>query len=186
MHKRTWKADLDQSQIDQMLQSAVKLANFTVYDQGKQFEEFSGMGTTLVAALVRNQEATIINVGDSRAYRINAGGVRKITVDHSLVEMMVIRGELTPEEAKNYPGKNYITRAIGPEAIAEPDLFYLDLERDDYLLLCSDGLSNTVDDQEMLFEVIHSEQKAHCCEQLLDISKSRGAPENVTCVLVQI
>ena len=184
--RRTWRSDMEQAQIDQMMQAAVKLANFTVYDQGKQFEEFAGMGTTLVAALIRNQEATIVNVGDSRAYRINAGGIRKITVDHSLVEMMVLRGELTPEEARNYPGKNYITRAIGPEAMAESDLFHLDLERDDCLLLCSDGLSNTVEDQEILFEVIHGEQKAHCCEQLLDISKSRGAPDNVTCVLVQI
>lgn len=184
--RRTWRADLEQAQIDQMIQSAVKLANFTVYDQGKQFEEFSGMGTTLVAALVRNQEATIVNVGDSRAYRINESGIKKITVDHSLVEMMVLRGELTPEEARNYPGKNYITRAIGPEAVAEPDLFHADLERGDCLLLCSDGLSNTIDDQEILFEVIHGEQKEHCCEQLLEISKSRGAPDNVTCVLVQI
>ena len=184
--RRTWRSDMEQAQIDQMMQAAVKLANFTVYDQGKQFEEFAGMGTTLVAALIRNQEATIVNVGDSRAYRINAGGIRKITVDHSLVEMMVLRGELTPEEARNYPGKNFITRAIGTETIAESDLFHLDLERGDFLLLCSDGLSNVMDDQEILFEVIHGEQKAHCCEQLLDISKSRGAPDNVTCVLVQI
>ena len=184
--RRTWVDDMEQAQIDQMLQAAVKLANFTVYDQGKQFEEFSGMGTTLVAVLVKGKEATVVNVGDSRAYRINAGGIQKITVDHSLVEMMVQRGELTAEEARNYPGKNYITRAIGTETIAESDLFHLDLERGDYLLLCSDGLTNIIDDQEILFEVVHGEEKAHCCQQLLDIAKNRGAPDNVTCVLVQI
>lgn len=184
--RRTWVNDMDQAQIDQMLQAAVKLANFTVYDQGRQFEEFSGMGTTLVAAVIKNRTATIVNVGDSRAYRINADGIKKITVDHSLVEMMVLRGELTPEEARNYPGKNYITRAIGTETIAESDLFHLDMERGDYLLLCSDGLSNTIDDQEMLFEVVHGEDKALCCQQLLEISKNRGAPDNVTCVLVQL
>lgn len=184
--RRTWVDDMAQAEIDQMLQAAVKLANFTVYDQGKQFEEFSGMGTTLVAAVVKEKEATIVNVGDSRAYRINESGIQKVTVDHSLVEMMVLRGELTPEEARNYPGKNYITRAIGTEAIAESDMFHLDMERGDYLLLCSDGLSNIIDDQEMLFEVVHGEEKANCCAQLLEIAKMRGAPDNVTCVLIQI
>lgn len=184
--RRTWMDDMVQAEIDQMLQAAVKLANFTVLDQGRQFEEFSGMGTTLVAALVKDQEATVVNVGDSRCYRINEGGIQKVTIDHSLVEMMVLRGELTPEEAKNYPGKNYITRAIGTETVSESDLFHLDLERRDCLLLCSDGLSNVIDDQEILFEVVHGEEKENCCKQLLEIAKTRGAPDNVTCVLVQI
>ena len=183
---RAWTNDMTQAQIDQMLQSAAKLANFTVYDQGQQFEAFSGMGTTLVAAVIKGMDATVVNVGDSRAYRINEQGIRKITVDHSLVEMMLLRGELTPEEAKHYPGKNYITRAVGTETIVETDLFHVDMQRGDYLLLCSDGLSNVVDDQEMLFEVIHGEDKAKCCEQLLEIAKNRGAPDNVTCVLVQL
>ena len=184
--RRTWVQDMSQAQIDQMLQAAVKLANFTVYDQGKQFEEFSGMGTTLVAALIRDREATIVNVGDSRAYRINEGGIQKITIDHSLVEMMVLRGELTPEAAKNYPGKNYITRAVGTEAVAECDLFHVDMQREDCLLMCTDGLSNVMDDQVMLFEVVHGAEKTKCCEQLLEIAKMRGAPDNVTCVLVRL
>lgn len=184
--RRTWTADMKQAEIDQMLQAAVKLANFTVNDQGQQFEEFSGMGTTLVAVLVKDREVTVANVGDSRAYHINSGGIRKITIDHSLVEMMVLRGELTAEEARNYPGKNYITRAIGTEPIVECDLFHLDAERGDCLLLCSDGLSNVIDEQEVLFEVVHGDRKEQCCQQLLDIAKNRGAPDNVTCVLVQI
>ena len=184
--RRTWKEGMEQAQIDQMLQAAVKLANFTVYDQGQQFEEFSGMGTTLVAMLIVDRTVTVVNVGDSRAYRINEGGIHKITVDHYVVEMMVLRGELTPEEARTYPGKNYITRAIGTEAIAESDLFHLDLERGDFLLLCSDGLTNIMDEQEILFEVVHGEEKDKCCQQLMDITKSRGAPDNVTCVLVQL
>lgn len=184
--RRTWTDGMDQKQIDQMFQAAVKLANFTVFDQGQQFEEFSGMGTTLVAVLVQDREATVVNVGDSRAYHINGNGIKKVTIDHSLVEMMVLRGELTPEEARNYPGKNYITRAVGTEPVAECDLFHLDMERGDCLLLCSDGLSNIIDEQEILFEVVHGSEKSHCCQQLLDIAKMRGAPDNVTCVLVQI
>ena len=184
--RRTWKENMEQAQIDQMLQAAVKLANFTVFDQGRQFEEFSGMGTTLVAMLVTERETTVVNVGDSRAYRINEGGISRITVDHSVVEMMVQRGELTREEARNYPGKNFITRAVGTETIADSDLFHLDLQQGDFLLLCSDGLSNSVDEQEILFEVVHGDENEKCCQQLLDIAKNRGAPDNVTCVLVQI
>jgi len=183
---RTWREDMAQAEIDQMLHGAVKLANFTVYDQGKQFEEFAGMGTTLVAALVKDKEITVANVGDSRAYGINRNGIQKATIDHSLVELMVQRGELTPEMAKSYPGKNYITRAIGTEAIVECDLYHLDMEEGDFLLMCSDGLSNVVDAQEILFEVMHGQAKENCCQQLLEIAKNRGAPDNVTCILVQI
>ena len=98
--KRSWKAVMDQERIDMMLRSAVKLANFTVFDQAAQFEEFDGMGTTLVAALIHNRNATIVNVGDSRAYFIDRAGIHQVTVDHSVVQLMVSRGELTPEQAK--------------------------------------------------------------------------------------
>ena len=184
--KRSFKSDMDQEALNRMLQSAVKLANFTVYDQAQQFEEFSGMGTTLVAVLVTGKNATFVNVGDSRGYHIDRDGVRQITVDHSLVQLMVDKGELTPEQAKTYPGKNLITRAIGTEAHVNCDIFHKKLERGDCLLLCSDGLSNLIDEQEILFEVVHGVDKGKCCQRLLDIVKKRGAPDNVTSVLVVI
>ena len=184
--KRSWKHIMDQDQVDQVLRSAAKLANFTVFDQAQQFAEFDGMGTTLVAALIRGRKATIVNVGDSRAYFIDRSGIQQVTRDHSLVQMMVERGELTPELAKSYPGKNFITRAIGTETFVMCDLFHLDVAKGDFLLLCSDGLSNLMDDQEILFEVVHGVNKQHCCKRLLDIAKNRGAPDNVTSVLVLI
>lgn len=184
--KRSWKASMDQEAIDQLLRSAVKLANFTVFDQALQFEEFAGMGTTLVAAVIRGKDATIVNVGDSRAYCIDPSDIHRLTTDHSLVQMMIQRGEITPERARNYPGKNLITRAIGTEPVVECDIFHHHMERGDCLLLCSDGLSNLLDDQEILFEVVHGVNKDHCCQRLLDIAKNRGAPDNVTSVLVQI
>ena len=100
--------------------------------------------------------------------------------------MMVERGDLTPEVAKTYPGKNFITRAIGTEPMVLCDVFHLDVAKGDYLLLCSDGLSNMMDDQEILFEVVHGVNKSHCCKRLLDIAKNRGAPDNVTSILVQV
>ena len=184
--RRSWKSNMDQEQIDQILRSAVKLANFTVYDQAVQFEEFDGMGTTLVAALIQGKHATFVNVGDSRAYGIDAGGIEQITKDHSLVQLMVDRGELTPEVAKNYPGKNFITRAIGTEPIVLCDIYHRAVNRGDFLLFCSDGLSNVMDDQEILFEVVHGVNKQNCCKRLLKIAKNRGAPDNVTSILVLI
>ena len=184
--KSSWKPMMDQAKIDQVLHSAVKLANFTVYDQAQQFEEFDGMGTTLVAVLIRGKKATVINVGDSRAYGIDRYGIQQITKDHSLVQMMVERGDLQPELAKSYPGKNFITRAIGTETTVMCDIFHLDVSKGDFILLCSDGLSNLMDDQEILFEVVHGVNKAHCCQRLLDIAKNRGAPDNVTSVLILV
>jgi len=184
--KRSWKSDMDQERLDTMLENAVKLANFTVYDQAQQFAEFTGMGTTLVAVLIHGKAATIVNVGDSRAYWIGREGIRQLTEDHSLVQMMVARGELTPERARTYPGKNLITRAIGTETVVLCDIFHRKLERGDCLLLCSDGLSNMMDDQEILFEVAHGVNKKHCCQRLLNIAKNRGAPDNVTSVLISI
>ena len=184
--RRTWHSGMDPEEIDRMLEGAVKLANFTVFDQAQQFEEFYGMGTTLVAALICGKTVTVVNVGDSRAYLVNKDGLRRITTDHSLVQMMVQRGELTPERARTYPGKNYITRAIGTESVVLCDVFHLHVERGDSVLLCSDGLSNMMDDQEILFEVVHGVNKQYCCQRLLDIAKNRGAPDNETCIMVLI
>jgi len=184
--KRSWRSTLPQEKIDSMLVNAVKLANYTVFDQAQQFMEFDGMGTTLVAVLIKGKRATIINVGDSRAYGINADGIQQLSVDHSLVQMMVDRGDLTPEVAKSYPGKNYITRAIGTDPVVTSDVFHQNVAKGDYLLLCSDGLSNMMDDQEILFEVVHGVNKQHCCQRLLNIAQNRGAPDNVTSVLIMI
>lgn len=184
--RRSFKSGMDREKTGQMMMAAAKLANFTVYDQAQQFEEFDGMGTTLVAVLIQGKEAVLVNVGDSRAYIVSSDGIRRLTKDHSLVQMMVDRGELTPERARTYPGKNFITRAIGTEPVVDCDLFYRNVDRGDYLLLCSDGLSNMMDDQEILFEVIHGVNKQHCCRRLLEIAKNRGAPDNVTSVLIQI
>ena len=184
--KQTWNPDMNQDGIDKMLRSAVKMANFTVYDQSRQFEEFTGMGTTLVAVLVCGKRVTFVNVGDSRAYLIDRAGIRQVTVDHSVVQLMINRGELTPEQAKTYPGKSLITRAIGTESMVMCDLFHKKVSRGDYLLLCSDGLSNLMDDQEILFEVAHGQEKEKCCQRLLDIAKKRGASDNVTSVLISL
>ena len=182
----SWKPGMGQEAVDGLLHSAVKLANFTVYDQALEFADFAGMGTTLVAVLVQGKTATVVNVGDSRLYHIGPGQIRQVTKDHSLVQMMVDRGELSRQDAKSYPGKNMITRAVGTEAAVQCDLFHLELERGDALLACTDGLSNLIDEQEILFETVYEEDGQRCCQRLLEIAQNRGAPDNVTCVLMKV
>jgi protein phosphatase len=182
----SWKPGMGQEAVDALLRSAVKLANFTVYDQALEFVDFAGMGTTLVAVLVQGKMATVVNVGDSRLYHVAMGQIRQVTKDHSLVQMMVDRGELTLQDAKSYPGKNMITRAVGTETAVQCDVFHLLLGHGDAVLLCTDGLSNLLDEQEILFEVVYEENGQRCCERLLEIAENRGAPDNVTCVLMKL
>ena len=142
------------------------------------------MGTTLVAAAARPELAVVTNIGDSRAYLISREGIRQISKDHSLVENMVDHGELTPQQARKHPSRNLITRALGPEAAVQADTFPVQWKQGDFLLLCSDGLVNTVTDQEILFEVIHGGALEECLQRLLALSRQRGAPDNVTAILL--
>lgn len=183
--RATWRNGLDPVEVGERLRQAVKLANLTVCDQANEVADFEGMATTMVAAVLQPDRATVLNVGDSRAYYIGSQGIRQVTTDHSLVQMMLSRGELTPEEAENYPRKNVITRAIGAETTVLCDIFQVEMKKEDCLLLCSDGLSNLVDEQELLFEIVHGERES-CCQRLLQIAQNRGAPDNVTCVLAQL
>ena len=183
---RSCKKEMTLSEVERVLRSAANLANVSVYEHSQLSDEFKGMGTTLVALLVRGREALVINIGDSRAYYIDPDGIRCVTTDHSVVQYMVARGELTPEQAKSHPSKNLITRAIGPTDQVLADIFAISVNPGDFFLLCSDGLSNQMADQEILFEVVHGVRQDDCCQRLLDIAKERGAPDNVTCVLVSI
>ena len=143
------------------------------------------MGTTLVSAVSYDGGVVVTNVGDSRAYHITEDGITRITRDHSLVESMVERGDITAEEARRHPSRNLITRALGPDISADCDGFLCPMEPGEYLLLCTDGLVNTVTDQEMLFEVIHGDGPDTCLARLLEIAREHGAPDNVTAVLLQ-
>ena len=182
--KRSFSKEMTPQEVERVLRSAVTLANISVYEHSQLSEEYHGMGTTLVAALLYDKGTLVVNVGDSRAYHIDPDGVSCITIDHSVVEMMVRRGELTHEQAKSHPSKNLITRAVGTSPQVYADVFHVELRKNDCILLCTDGLSNELADQEILFEVIHGARKDDCCERLLQIAKERGAPDNVTSILI--
>lgn len=163
---------------------AVSLANRAVWEAASASEEYANMGTTLVSAIICGDQAVLVNVGDSRAYHISNVGISHVTRDHSWVESMVEHGKITEEEARRHPNRNLITRALGPEATVECDGYIWPLAAGESLLLCSDGLVNTVTDQEMLLEVTNGDTDT-CMDRLLAIAKSRGARDNVTAVLVR-
>ncbi|MBR5093651.1 MAG: Stp1/IreP family PP2C-type Ser/Thr phosphatase [Oscillospiraceae bacterium] len=172
-----------QSGMQRVLLQAVEEANRAVYERAQTDPMCSGMGTTLAALCIWGREVCAVNVGDSRVYAVDESGIRCLTTDHSVVEWMVQRGELSSEQAKHYPGKNMITRAVGTDEIVECDAFSSRRTPGDAYLLCSDGLSNLLGDQELLFEIVHGGEPETCCQRLLDIAMNRGAADNVTAIL---
>lgn len=172
------------AQPDQRLTAALAQANEQVYQRAHRDPDCRGMGTTLVAALVEGNLAHIINVGDSRAYYLSQDGIRQITIDHSLVQDLLQRGHITPEEARNHPNKNVITRALGVDNKLEGDLFTQELEPGSMLLLCSDGLSNVLEDEELLEVALHGGTPEESCQRLIGLALERGATDNVTAVLL--
>lgn len=182
--RKVLRGDMTAEQLKEASSYAVALANRAVYLAAQ--EQYHGMGTTLVSAIGYGGGVVVSNVGDSRAYRISSDGIQRITKDHSLVEDLLARGDITAEEARRHPNRNVITRALGPEESEICDGFICPLKPGEYILLCTDGLVDTVSDQEILFEVIHNEDTVSCLDRLLAISKSRGAADNVTAVLMKM
>jgi len=180
------KPGMSEKSLKTALASAVSAANAQVFEKARSDASYYGMGTTLVGAVVTPEQAVIANVGDSRAYHISEEGIRQITRDHSLVEDLYERGELSYEETKNHPSKNLITRVVGTESAVIADLYTIELNEGDFLLLCSDGLTNVVEDQEILFEVLHGSDPAFACDRLTNMANGRGGPDNITTVLIHI
>lgn len=167
-----------------IMADAADRANRAILELAKGNPDYRGMGTTLVAALLCGDKTTVVNVGDSRCYIIKNNEIKQITKDHSLVEDMIDKGELSREQAWKHPRKNLITRAVGTELHVQCDTFEVELDEGDYLLLCSDGLSNIVNAQEMLFEVLYGDSNDTAAERMMNIALGRNASDNVTVVLL--
>ncbi|MCL2842647.1 MAG: Stp1/IreP family PP2C-type Ser/Thr phosphatase [Oscillospiraceae bacterium] len=181
---------LDDGLVEDALRDAVTAANRVVHEMARTEPGRRGMGTTLVGVLVREQEkgkkAYILNVGDSRAYHISGENIVQITRDHSLVAEMLTRGDITQDEAMRHPHRNLITRVVGTEPQVTCDLFQVNLQTGDRLLLCSDGLTNTVTNQEMLEEIQHIPDLDKCCDMLITLALAAGGPDNITAVMIRI
>ena len=162
---------------------AVLEANRAVWTEAQKMG-YPSMGTTLVAALACASGVIVVNVGDSRAYYLYGNQIFRITRDHSLVQDMIERGELTEEEARAHPKRNLITRALGPDEYVECDAYVCHMQPHSSLLLCSDGLMNTVTDGEIL-NITRKYAPERCPEELIEEAKRRGAPDNVTVVIMR-
>ncbi|HJB16974.1 MAG TPA: Stp1/IreP family PP2C-type Ser/Thr phosphatase [Candidatus Blautia excrementipullorum] len=168
-----------------VLRHAIETANSEILDRAQKEEALRGMGTTMVAATIVGHYAYVANVGDSRLYLIQ-GKIRQITKDHSLVQEMVRMGEIKPEEARNHPDKNIITRALGAERTVDIDFFDLKMEPGSTILMCSDGLSNMVDDskiEEIILDQTNELPKKG--EKLLSEANRNGGKDNIAVILVE-
>ena len=168
-----------------VLRHAIETANTAILDRAQQDETLKGMGTTMVVATMVGHYAYVANEGDSRLYLIQ-GQIRQITRDHSLVQEMVRMGEIKPEEARNHPDKNIITRALGAERTVDIDFFDLKMEPDSTILMCSDGLSNMVEDSK-IEEIIldKTEELPRKGEELLEEANRNGGKDNIAVILVE-
>lgn len=168
-----------------ILVEAIDQANTKVYDRSFADLNCMGMGSTLVALLSTGRRTMVAHVGDSRAYLLTKDRLRQITRDHSLVEELVAKGRITREQARVHPKKNIITRAVGVEASVRADVSEVRFLPGCRLLLCSDGLTNTVTDGEIQDTLRKEEDLEDACGALLELSLQRGAPDNVSVLVAQ-
>ncbi|MGN0353399.1 MAG: Stp1/IreP family PP2C-type Ser/Thr phosphatase [Roseburia sp.] len=167
-----------------IIKEAVTRANQLLIEEACADENKMGMGTTIVAATLLEKKLYIANVGDSRLYVVNHE-ISQITRDHSLVEEMVRLGEMNKEEAKVHPDKNIITRAIGAGNELVIDFFELEVEPEDTILMCSDGLTNMIEDEEIRKIVVGQRDIAEKAEKLVETANANGGKDNITVVVIE-
>lgn len=166
------------------LEEAIEDANKKVHSLAYKREEYTGMGTTIVACLITTRGIQIGNVGDSCCFIVKGNKVYKITKDHSLVQELLDTGSISKEQAVNHPQKNVITRAIGTGKEVEIDIYNINKEDYDYILLCTDGLTNDVNLEEELLELINSNNVQVVCDELVNRAKNNGGRDNITVMLL--
>ena len=168
-----------------IIRTAVEEANRRVYEKSREDENLAGMGTTVVVAVIEGRYLYVANVGDSRLYISGEQGLVQITRDHSWIAEMVMRGELSKEEARNHPDKNIITRALGASEEVDIDFFDVQLEEKNRILLCSDGLSNMIADEQIQEIIQSSEDIEQSGRQLVAIANTNGGRDNISVILIE-
>ncbi|MBW2288394.1 MAG: Stp1/IreP family PP2C-type Ser/Thr phosphatase [Deltaproteobacteria bacterium] len=174
-----------QPTLAEKLRYAVAAANREIYDTAQEKPHLAGMGTTLVAVLAGGHRIALAHVGDSRAYLIRSGKIRQLTDDHSLVAELVRRREITAHAARDHPHRHVLTRALGVRRAVEPDLAELSPAVGDLFVLCSDGLTGHVLDEEIAAEVSSQGDLDTACANLIALANSRGGSDNTTVMVVR-
>lgn len=172
----------DKEKVTNLISSAIEYANLIVYEKSKEDDELQDMGTTLDVCIIYNNKAFIGHVGDSRIYRIRKNIMRKLTIDHSYVETLVKDGTITKEEAYNHPKKNMLIKALGCNTLVEPDVMCRAFLRDDVLLMCSDGLTNMLKDND-IYKILLDNPECPT-EALINKANELGGYDNITAIII--
>lgn len=182
IHKHFAKNKDSKEKLETLLKDAIEYANSVVYKKAQSKENLRGMGTTLDVCLIYNSRIYIGHVGDSRVYRIRKEFMRRLTKDHSYVQTLVDDGTITKEEAYSHPKKNMLTKALGCVETVEPDVYTKTFIKDDIILMCSDGLTNMIR-EENIYEII-KQDKENAIENLVKQANDNGGLDNITVVII--
>ncbi len=173
----------EKEEILKLIKSSVEYANMVVYEKSKEVPDLEGMGTTLEVCLIYNNKAYIGHVGDSRIYRIRKNVIRKLTKDHSYVQQLVEDKKITREEAKSHPKKNMLTKALGCTAYVEPDIRARNFEKGDIFIICSDGLTNMVEESK-IYELVTNDVNT-AADKLINLANEAGGYDNITIIIIK-
>lgn len=172
-------------QAEMWLKTHITKVNELVFQHSQNHSECEGMGTTIVAAIVTDRFISIANIGDSRGYILNETGFQQLTEDHSLVGELVRTGQISKEDAENHPRKNVLLRALGTEGIVDMDIKTIMFEEGDTVLLCSDGLSNKVPEEEMQNILKNESTLEEKATELINLANENGGEDNITLVILE-
>ena len=178
-----YSEDLSKSELSTLMTEIVSQANQVIYDMAQEDVELTGMGTTCEFVLVKDTTVHVVHVGDSRTYAIRGGKIKQLTEDHSVVQEMVRRGEITSEQAQNHPNKNFITRALGIKPAVHLDYIETNFIYGDVLLVCTDGFSNCVTTGDMV-KICHENRGEGLTDTLVEKAKEGGGTDNITVAVV--
>ncbi len=182
--RKSYNKAMNIANLENVFLSTITTANVIINDMGTTNDDLTGMGTTIVGAFIKNNEVCIAHVGDSRAYLINDAGIRQLTKDHSFVQDMYEKGEITFEEIETHPKKNIITRALGVRHKVEIDFNYRELKEGDTILLCSDGLSGMLNENEIL-EIYRNTEFRLLADRYIDAANSKGGRDNISVIIMK-
>ena len=177
--------ELVEDQINDLIRGAISRANKEIYEIAEKAETYKGMGTTVILAITFGNRVYIGHIGDSRLYRIRKNIIRQLTTDHSYVQALLKEGTITKEQAYNHPQKNILLKVVGCEPYIEPDILVKGFLKDDVLLMCTDGLTNMLTNEE-IFNIITNEKNnlENACKHLIDAANEKGGNDNISVILV--
>lgn len=181
--RKGFSNELDTIAVRQLMTASISAANSIVYTKARMNYRSFGMGTTCVAVYIDKTYVYIANVGDSRAYYMDDGGLHQITTDHTLVNMLLMQGKIEPEEVHTHPKRNVLTKAVGVERVVIPDFFRMKREKNFKILLCSDGLSGYCRDSE-IYEVMKKTPFDELSKALINLAYSKGGRDNISLAVI--